>query len=96
MRWIMPAAIHYTSFNERVTASCRQGMTTYVLATMRQNFFFSPPVMALAIAAICIAILAATNFGPRPGAETMVASATTSSSVRAAGAIITPSVNAGY
>jgi hypothetical protein len=63
---------------------------------MKQNLFFSPPIIALAIAAICVAILAATNFGPRPAAETMVASATTESSVRAAGAIMTPTVSAGY
>jgi hypothetical protein len=71
-------------------------MTAYMPFVMKQKFLFSPPIVALATAAICIAILAATNFGPRPAAETMVASATTTSSVRAAGAIITPSVNAGY
>jgi uncharacterized membrane protein len=70
-------------------------MTTYI-PNMMKTFFFSPPIVALATAAICIAILAATNFGLRPAAETMVASATTASSVKAAGAIITPSVAAGY
>jgi hypothetical protein len=63
---------------------------------MKQKLFFSPPLIVLATAAICIAILAATNFGARPAAETMVASATTESSVRAAGAVITPTIDAGY
>jgi hypothetical protein len=63
---------------------------------MKQKLFFSPPMMALATAAICVAILAATNFGARLAGETMVSAATTASSVRAAGAIITPSVDAGY
>jgi len=71
-------------------------MTGYLPLIMKQKFLFSPPMVALVTAAICIAILAATNFGPRPAAETMVASATTASSVRAAGAVITPSVDAGY
>ena len=88
--------IHPTSFNECVTMSCSQDMTAYLVVAMKQKFFFSPPMTALAIAAICIAILAATNFGPRSARETMVASATTASSARAAGAIITPSVEAGY
>jgi len=76
--------------------SCCQGMTAYLPLIMKQKFLFSPPMVALVTAAICIALLAATNFGPRPAAETMVASATTASSVRAAGAVITPSVDAGY
>jgi uncharacterized membrane protein len=88
--------IRPTSFNECVTMSCSQGTTAYLSAIMKQKFFLSPAIMALMTAAICVAILAATNFGPRPAAETMVASATTASSVRAAGAIITPSNNAGY
>jgi hypothetical protein len=84
------------SFNECVTMSCSQGMTAYLRLIMKQKFFFSPPMVAFTTAAICIAILAATNFGPRPARETMASAATTASSVEAAGAIITPSVDAGY
>jgi hypothetical protein len=76
--------------------SCSRTMTAYLLVVMKQKFLFSPPMLAMATAAICLAILAATNLGVRPARETMVSSATTASSVRAAGALITPTVDAGY
>jgi hypothetical protein len=58
---------------------------------MKRSIIFSPPVIALAVAAVCVVVLVATIFGStEPHSETMFSASTTGSSVDAAGATITP------
>ena len=61
---------------------------------MKRSIIFSPPLIALAVAAICVVVLIAMNFGStKPHIETMFSASTTGSSVDAAGATITPTRN---
>lgn len=61
---------------------------------MKQRIIFSPPLIALAVAAIGVVVLFAINFGlTKPHTETMFSASTTGSSVDAAGATITPTRN---
>ncbi len=58
---------------------------------MKPRIRFSPPLVALAIAVICVILFVATNFGVgKPHGETMFSASTTGSSADAAGATITP------
>lgn len=58
---------------------------------MKRSVMFSPPLIALAVAAVCVVILVSTIFGSgKPHSETMFSASTTGSSVDAAGATITP------
>jgi hypothetical protein len=57
---------------------------------MKRSIKFSPPLIALAVAAICVILFVATNFiGGQPHSETMFSASTTGSSADAVGAIIT-------
>lgn len=60
-------------------------------AVMKPRISCSPPLVALAIAVICVILFVATNFGVgKPHSETMFSASTTGSSADAAGATITP------